>query len=53
MKNLGQYSVYLTGSRKTIKRCIYEQDGRTYIKWYGQIIEVVRGLYEYHTVEKY
>lgn len=53
MKNIGTYKVYLTGSKKTIKRAIYEQDGKTFCKWYGQMIEVLKGTNDYYTVEQY
>lgn len=53
MRNLGQYRVWLKGSRKNIWRCVYEQDGKHYIKWCGQMIEVIRGLNDYVTVEEY
>lgn len=53
MKNLGQYKIWLTGSEKFVQRSVYEKDGKHYIKWYGQMIEVVRGTYDYTTVEAY
>ena len=53
MKNMGKYSIYLTGSRKTIQRSVYEENGKYFIKFYGQYIEVVRNWSDYCTVEKY
>ena len=45
MTNHGQYEIYLTGSRKNIRRCVYEDaTGREFIVWYNQIIEVERGM---------
>ena len=54
MKNIGRYEIYLTGSRKWIMRSVLEEEGRHFVKWYGQKIEVVRGEANYYrTVEKY
>ena len=53
-KNHGQYPIWLWGSRKTITRSVYEaQDGRCYIVWYGQMIEVKHGWIGYTTIEAY
>lgn len=55
MQNRGSYPVWLTGSHKTVWRVVYrEQDGTEFIKWYGQMIEVVRGFSGYYqTAEQY
>lgn len=54
MKNIGRYEIYLTGSRKWIWRSVLQDEGRLFVKWYGQMIEVVRGTANYYkTVEKY
>ena len=55
MTNHGQYEIYLTGSRKNIKRNVYEDTtGREFIVWYNQIIEVERGWGgRYYTKEAY
>ena len=54
MENLGQYTVYLTGTKKTIKRNIHKRnDGTCWIIFYRQWIEVKRGLNDYYTVESY
>lgn len=47
--------VYLTGSRYTIKRAIYEEDGKNYVIWGGNYIEVVKwwSHYGYKTVLDY
>ena len=50
----GRDMVWLTGSRRTIWRNVYEQDGRFFVKWYGALIEVKRGDSNgFVTVEKY
>lgn len=52
--NHGQYEIYLTGSRKHIWRSVYEDEtGRTYIVWYNQIVEVIKGHFGYYTKEAY
>ena len=54
MKSLGQYPVWLTGSRKTIRRTVRTDGTKYVIKWYGQDIEIKRstgGLFS--TVESY
>ena len=56
MKNHGQHEIYLTGSKRRIKRSVYEKDGKFFIKWYGEYIEVERSGYGgtfYKTVESY
>lgn len=54
MKNLGSYPVYLIGSRRTVKRVVLDNNGKYFIKWYGQLIEVVRGFSGYfRSVEEY
>lgn len=47
MKNIGSYPVYLTGSNKTVKRVVLKDNDKYFIKWYGQLIEVVRGFSGY------
>lgn len=41
-KHLSDCRVYLRGSKKTIRRTVYRsvEDGRYYIVWYGNYIEV-------------
>lgn len=53
--NHGQYEIYLTGSRKNVRRNVYEDEtGREYIVWYNQIVEVERGFGgRYYTKEAY
>lgn len=51
--NHGQYKVWLKGSRRTITRSIYEKDGRWFIIWGGQTVEVKRGTNNFYTVEAY
>ena len=55
MKSCGRYSIYLTGSQSYTQRVVYEaENGKFYIKWYGNVIEVYRGVCGgYATVEKY
>ena len=55
MKSIGNYPVYLTGSKKTVNRAVKTPDNeKFYIVWYGQLIEVVRGYAGYFkTVEAY
>lgn len=54
MINHGTYSVWLTGSKSYVKRCVYEEEksGKQFIKFYGQLVEVKRSG-EYSTVEEY
>lgn len=54
MQNVGNYMIWLTGSRKTIKRAVYQDGTRYFIKWYGQIIEVARNASgAFYSVEEY
>lgn len=55
MKNHGQYEIFLTGSRKNIRRNVYEDEytGLLYIRFYGKDIEVIRGRFGYVTKELY
>jgi len=47
--------IYLTGSGYHIKRAIYEEDGKNYVFFYGNYIEVVRcwSSYGYKTALDY
>lgn len=48
------YPIWLTGSKKTIKRMVYEDNGKLFIKFYGQLIEVKRSdSGKYYTVKEY
>ena len=40
MINTGTKLVYLTGSKKTIKRTVWKDGDKYYIKWYGEKIQV-------------
>lgn len=54
MQKLGQYNIWLTGSRKYTTRVVYRaKDGKKYIVWYGNMIEVKYGARYYYTVEQY
>lgn len=56
MKSIGTYSIYLTGSRKTIRRSVKvdEETNKCFIIWYGNLIEVERGIGSgFLTVEDY
>lgn len=53
MNSLGTYPVWLTGSRKTIQRCIYTNGEKCYCIYYDRTIEVVHGQFGYYTVEAY
>lgn len=54
MKNIGKYEIYLTGSRKWTTRSVLQDGDKFFVKWYGAIVEVVRGTANYYkTVEKY
>lgn len=54
MKNHGTYEIYLTGSKTTVKRVVYEnEDGKCFVKWYGKYIEVKHNVMNYSTVEAY
>ena len=41
MKAFYRDSVWFKGSRKHIKRTIYKDNGKYFVKWYGEYIEVV------------
>lgn len=45
--------VYLTGSRRTIQRIVFEENGLYYVKWYGEYIQVAKAATGYYTVEPY
>lgn len=50
----GSYPVSLRGSGKDVNRNVYEdENGRCYIVWYKQLIEVIRGRWGYETIEAY
>lgn len=53
MNVLGTYTVRLTGSKKNIKRTVYTDGNRFFIKWYGNMIEVRRETNDFYTVEAY
>ena len=53
MKNTGTYQIYLTGSRKTIRRAVFDDNGRWFVIWYKQLIEVLKGTTGYYTAEPY
>jgi len=51
--NYGTYSIYLRGSRYRIRRCVYGLNGKHYIVFGKQCVEVVRSHSEYVTVDLY
>lgn len=53
MINHGQYAVWLKYSRQYIKRSVYEHEGKNYIVYGGQLVEVRHGRMEYITVENF
>lgn len=54
MKRIGTDLVYMTGSRITVERLIWAQNGRFYAKWYGNMIEVAKASHcGYYSVEEY
>ena len=60
MHNMGQYGVWLRGSRITVKRNVYsktwekENITKYFVIWGGQTIEVERGMSGYfHSVLDY
>ena len=54
MTNMGIYPIFFKGSNRTYKRVVYEDCGRYFCRWYGEKIEVVRGMSGYfQTVECY
>ena len=53
MTKLHSDFIWLTGSRKTIKRMVYKDNDKFYIKWYGNPIEVIKANMGYTTVESY
>lgn len=53
-EKLGSYPVYFTGSRESHSRIVFRKNGKCYVRWYGNFIEVIRGAgSEYKTVENY
>lgn len=53
MKSLGKNPVWLTGSRKTVRRTVRTDGAKFYITWYGQVVEVKDSGNGYVTVDKY
>ena len=54
MINHGQYKIYLKGTRSSVYRNVYTmQDGKDYVKYYGDWIEVVHSASYYVTVDEY
>ena len=57
MKSVGYDSIYLTGSKKTIRRSVKfnEENNKYYIVFYGNLIEVETTYsgYGFRTVESY
>ena len=54
MKKLGQYKVWLTGSKEYTRRIIRKDAfGACFILYYGELIEVVRKGETYQTVLPY
>lgn len=54
MKNHGVYRVTLNRNGASVYRAVYEDsDGKCYIKFYGEWVEVKHGIYSYHTIEEY
>lgn len=53
MKNYGEDRIYLCGSRRTICRNVYELNGKYYIRFSGQLVEVRKAYGYYRTVDAY
>lgn len=54
MINHGVYRILLNKNGTAVQRAVYEdRDGKCYIKFYGEWVEVERGAWNYHTVEEY
>ncbi len=55
MKNFGSYTIYLSGSKTSIKRNVYYDENieKYFIKFYGKMIEVRPSYCSFTTVEKY
>lgn len=54
MKNHFQNIVYLKGSGTSVKRSVYEdENGKFFVKYYGELIEVERHGTDFRTVEAY
>ena len=51
--SIGNYPIWMKGSRRTERRNVYEKDGRFFVKWYGELIEVNRDSSGFVTVEEY
>lgn len=49
-----QQQIFMTGSHTHVTRNIYEQNGKFYIVWYGEYIEVEHTKFgTWQTVEEY
>ena len=54
MKRYTRNIIYFTGSKEAHRRTIFEEDGRFYVKWYGQMVEVEQGRFgSWRTKEAY
>ena len=59
MKSIGTYKIYLTGSKKYIRRAVrtpihkMELEDRYYVFFAGEYIEVKRASSDFYTVELY
>ena len=52
--NYGRDIIYLKGSRRFVWRNVYGIDGKFYVKFYGELIEVTRARgYGWNTVESF
>lgn len=51
--NTGKYAIWLTGSRMTIQRTVWKIGEKHFVKWGGNLIEVMRGTHSYYSVEEY
>ena len=45
MKRLTRELIYFRGSMETHRRTVFEEDGRYWVKWYGQMVEVEQGRF--------
>ena len=54
MAKLGVYPIYFIGSRITVNRVVFTDNQKFFVRWYGNLIEVERGMGGYfQTVETY
>lgn len=54
MKRVTRELIYFRGSKETHRRTVFEEDGKYYVKWYGQMVEVVKGQFQvWRTKEEY